>query len=234
MISLPPLRPYQVRARDDMRRAAARARRRLRRQGVGVLAVAPTGAGKTIIALEVARGAIEREHSVLWLAPRAELVDQPVAKLASYGWHSVRVVKAGVRGDPSAPITVASIQTLVAREYAPPADVVIFDEARHYVADQWGEIAARYQGAVRIGLDATPVRADMSPLGDLFDELVHVASVTELQALWDETEGREGLVRAKYFAPATYQKDLAQHPVDAWKAHAEGKDRKSTRLNSSH
>lgn len=223
VIALPPFRGYQTRALGELRTAVARARRRLRRDGVGVLAVAPTGAGKTLMALGVSAGALERGRSVLWLAPRAELVDQPVAKLASYGWHSVRVVKAGVSGDPHAPITVASIQTLVARDYAPPADIVIFDEARHYVAAEWGTIAAKYSNSIRIGLDATPIRADGSPLGDLFDELVQVATVRELQELWHQTEGREGLVQMGVWAPAGYQKELAEHPVKAWQKHAAGK-----------
>lgn len=223
MIALPPFRGYQTRALSELRAAVARARRRLRRDGVGALGVAPTGAGKTLIALGVSAGAIERGRSVLWLAPRAELVDQPVAKLASYGWHSVRVVKAGVSGDPHAPITVASIQTLVARRFAPPADIVIFDEARHYVAAEWGAIAQQYSNSIRIGLDATPIRADGSPLGDLFDEIVDVATVPELQELWHQTEGREGLVQMGVWAPPAYQKELAEHPVKAWQKHAAGR-----------
>lgn len=205
----------------DLRAAAARSVRGPRSAlGYGILVVAPTGAGKTRIGLDVGMGAIRKaaeatdgrppgEVPVLWLAPRRELVEQPVARLAELGWHSVRVVTGGgVHGDPNAPIVVASIQTLLARDYAPPARVVILDEARHYVAAEWGRIAASYANSLRIGLDATPARGDGAPLGDLFDAIVPVSSVREL------TEAGV-LVPSVIYGPEAYQRELCASPVDA-------------------
>lgn len=219
---LPPLRPYQERGMDDLRRTAAQLRRaRPRTQGYGVLAVAPTGAGKTLIGLTLARGAMAKRKRVLWLAARGELIDQPVRKLAEYGLHAtpgggVCVVKAGVRGDLDAPIVVGSIQTLAARNFLPPADVVVFDEARHYVSAEWGRIAMGYRGAVRIGLDATPGRSDGGGLGDLFDELVEISSVAELTELgW--------LIPSVVYGPESYGSALCDEPVVAWQRWA-GRD----------
>lgn len=206
---LPPLRPYQ---RDAYARLRAAAQRwRAEKPGYGLLAVAPTGAGKTRLALELATRSIAKGRQVLWLAPRTELVDQPVEHLRECGWTDVRVLQAD-RPAGEGPITVASIQTLVARGEAPAADLVILDEARHFVAPDWGKIASAYLGAVRVGLDATPARADGAALGDLFDEIIEAASIAELTA--------DGwLVPARIIAPAKHTTKLAASPVEAYREH---------------
>ncbi|MDA0366578.1 MAG: DEAD/DEAH box helicase [Chloroflexi bacterium] len=182
-----------------------------------MLSVAPTGSGKTRIGLEAAMGAIKRRGDVLWLAGRQELVDQPVASLAKYGWHDVRVVASGKDERCSdAPLTIASIQTLVARDYMPPASLVVLDESRHYVAEEWGKIAGAYANSVRLGLDATPARSDGKGLGYLFDEIVAISTVRELTAA-------EFLVPSVIHAPPAYQKELAGTPLEKWREHAEGK-----------
>lgn len=213
---LPPLRNYQTEGCARVRAEARRLTRARGGGGYGVLVVMPTGSGKTRCGLDFASGAIAKGGKTLWLAPRAELVDQPVARLAELGWYSTRVVKAGrVEGDPTAPITVASIQTLVARGYTPPADVVVFDEARHYVAARWAEIASAYPDAAKVGLDASPARADGSPLGDLFDSIVQISSVAELTA-------QGWLVPSVVYAPGQHQPELQGTPLEKWRQHADG------------
>lgn len=214
---LPPLRDYQERGYADLRAAVRELLRAHPEQGCGALALCPTGGGKTRLGLEAIRGAIAKGNSALWIAPRNELVSQPIAKLHELGWHAVRSVAGGrVEGDPNARLTVASIQTLVARDYAPPADVVIFDEARHYVAAEWGKIAGHYARAARIGLDATPARADGSPLGDLFERIVPISSVAELTSLgW--------LVPSVIYGPADYRRELADTPLASYQRLAPGK-----------
>ncbi|MBU0598971.1 DEAD/DEAH box helicase family protein, partial [Patescibacteria group bacterium] len=209
-MTLDPLRPYQTRALELLVDAAHRWS--ARKAGYGLLAVAPTGAGKTRLALELATRSIAKGRRVLWLAPRTELINQPLERLHEAGWHDVQVLQADrPRGE--GPITVASIQTLVARGELPEADLVILDEARHYVAQEWGAVAARYLGSVRVGLDATPARADGAALGDLFDELIEVATIQELTALgW--------LVPARVIGPAQYEKKLCgAGPVQAYLDH---------------
>lgn len=214
MIALPPPRPYQTELYQRAQQAAARAH--LGGTGCGVLVQAPTGAGKTLIALMIARGALDRGGEVLWLAPRTELVDQPVARLWEYGFREVQVIRAGrVTGDPRARLRVASVQTLLARGMRPPARVVILDEARHYVAAEWARVATAYPNAVRVGLDATPVRADGTSLRDLFDVLVPGPSVREL------VDGGH-LVPCVVYAPAEGQRALAASPLEAYEKYANG------------
>lgn len=209
-MTLDPLRDYQARAVDLLVDAAHRWRRV--KPGYGLLCVAPTGAGKTRLALELATRSIMKGRQVLWLAPRTELIDQPVERLHAAGWPDVRILQADrPRGE--GPITVASIQTLVARDEAPEADLVVMDECRHMAAKEWHQLAARYLDAVRIGLDATPARADGAGLADLFDEIVEVATISELIA--------DGwLLPAQIIAPAKYEPKLAADPVQAYLEHA--------------
>lgn len=206
-----PLRPYQARAIADARAAYASGKR-------AILLVAPTGAGKTRIGTEIVSSALARGRRVLWLAHRAELLTQARDTLRAEGVTHLGVISAALPhlADPSAPVQVASVQTLGARDLAPHADVVVFDEAHHYVASEWLTFAERYAHATRLGLTATPVRSDGTPLGDLFDHLVVVASIAELT--------RQGyLVPCDVIAPPrALTGAIAQDPVDAWYQHARG------------
>lgn len=191
-------------------------------RGGGVLLQSPTGSGKTRMSLEVILWARARGLRVLFLAPRDELIKQTVGKLLGLGVPLCVVRKGRVEGDPTAPIIVASIQTLVARSFCPAADVVILDEARHYVAVKWGMIAGAYPKALRLLLDATPARDDGSPLGDLAEELHVAATVGELQDLWRSTGGTQGLCPIVHLSPDAYQDALSAEPLDAYVHHGAG------------
>jgi len=204
-----PLRPYQA-AAYEAARAAYRAGKR------AILLVAPTGAGKTRIGVEFAARALEKGGSVLWLAHREELLQQAKARLLAEGLPRVGVIAAG-SPTMNAPVQVASIQTLAARAARglPPGTVVIFDEAHHYAADRWGDVAAAYKSSAILGLTATPERGDGRALGDLFDHVVPVSSVRELQ-------GMGVLVPCITYAPATKTKALSQDPVAAYLSRTPG------------
>jgi DNA repair protein RadD len=207
------LRDYQLRAIADARVQFASGRR-------AVCLVAPTGSGKTTIGAAIVRGHLEvsARHRVLWLAHRTELVDQAAVRLESLD-IGVGVVAAGSArvADVTARVQVASIGTLLARETLPAATLVVFDEAHHYVATEWSRLARRYEGALRIGLTATPERGDGTALGALFDGMVSVASVREL------TE-QGYLAPCEVIAPdrTLAARTIAQDPVAAYLEHAPG------------
>lgn len=170
------LRPYQADAVERCR-AALRAVRR-------VLLVAPTGAGKTVIASHVILRAHERQRRVLFFAHRRELINQAVDKLVKAGIPTTQVgvlMGADKRQRPSAPIQVASIDTWRNRE-RPPADLVIVDEAHRSLSPTYRDATAHYgeQGAVVLGMTATPYRADGRGLGDVYEALELVANPREL------------------------------------------------------
>ena len=102
----------------------------------------PYQAEATRLGVEFASQALAKGGSVLWLAHREELLTQARDRLLAEGLPRVGVIAAG---EPTinAPVQVASIQTLAARASRglPPGKVVVFDEAHHYAASTWGEVA---------------------------------------------------------------------------------------------
>lgn len=113
------LRDYQVALVDAARAQYAAGKRR-------VVAVAPTGAGKTVFASHVVYQAVAKGSRVVFLAHRAELIGQASKKLASCGvLHGT--IQAGTTYD-GRRVQVASIPTLARRSTIPPADLVVIDE----------------------------------------------------------------------------------------------------------
>lgn len=141
--------------------------------------VAPTGSGKTVMGVEVAKiitGGFGGR--ALWLAHRKELVEQAASHVERAG-GVVGIIMAGVAPLPLATIQVASIQTL-ARRQPPSADLVVIDECHHATGDSYGEILSHYSSVPVVGLTATPFRLDGRGLGDVFGELVVAARTDEL------------------------------------------------------
>lgn len=207
------LRPYQERAIADLRASYQRGKRR-------PCLVLPTGAGKTVVAAEIIRSATGRGNRVLFLAHRYELLRQTVSKLALAGVHNVRTIQAdNDLGDPLAPVTVASVQTLTGRlDRLPCADLIVCDEAHHFVARTFARIVAAYPDARLLGLTATPQRGDGEPLGDVFDDLVVGTSIKDLTAMGH-------LVPCTTYGPPyrLETKQIATSPADAYARWGEGK-----------
>lgn len=200
------LRPYQQRAIADVRAAYRRTKR--------VLLVAPTGFGKTATASALITWAVAKGRRVVFAVHRREIVRDTLRRLEGAG-VPCGLVMAGERPS-DAPVQVCSVQTLVARAAAPPADLIVWDEAHHCAADTYREIAAQYPRAWHLGLTATPERADGVGLRDAFDELVVGATVRELQ--------QQGyLAECDVIAPDARRDALAMEPTAAWEKYAEGR-----------
>jgi len=217
---LPPPRPYQERGERAIRAAVAKARAG-GEEYPGVVAVAPTGAGKTAMYLRMAAQARAKGNRTLITVPRRELASQPYRKIKSYGWEDVRVLRSAVDGGDEGPedasVIVSTVQTLIARDWLPDnVKFAVFDEGRHYVADGWGRVGAGLMQCVRVLFDATPHRADGRGFRPLASQLIEVASVREL------VDGGY-LVPSTIYAPADVQKALARRPVDAYLAKVPGK-----------
>lgn len=171
------LRGYQIGAIEALRA-------RVLAGIVRILLCAPTGAGKTIMASEIIRGAVQRGKRVLFVAHRKELVDQCFDKLCRFGVSAGVIMGTDKRRDDYWPVQIGSIQTLARRmDRLPPADVVIIDEAHHAVSNTYRFLVERYPGAVVLGLTATPWRLGKLSLADMFQELVLAATPAELMAM---------------------------------------------------
>lgn len=209
-----PLRSYQAEAIRQAREAIASGKR-------APLIVKPTGSGKTRVGVEIAMGAVSRGNRVLWLAHRRELVEQAVESLVREGVarDQISALKAGASKsfNYNAPICVASTQSMLVASELPSAQVVVFDEAHHYVAAEWHRVAREYQKSIRVGLTATPQRSDNTSLGELFDSLIQVISVRELTDLGV-------LVPCLVVGPPDRMrsKTIAEDPVQAYREHAAG------------
>ena len=164
------LRDYQVRAIDLVRAEYRRGRK-------AVLLVLPTGAGKTATASQLIAWAVARGRRCLFIVHRREIVLDTARRLRAAGVPCGVVMSSEARTD--APVQVCSIQTLVAREQHPPADLLVWDEAHHCAAETYRAIRAQYPAAWHLGLTATPERSDGAPLGDAFEALVAPISVAE-------------------------------------------------------
>jgi superfamily II DNA or RNA helicase len=168
------LRDYQTAIVDGLRSELRAGKRRL-------VAVAPTGAGKTVIASHIMASAAAKGSRVLFLAHRAELIDQCSRKLDACGVAHGRIV-AGGSYDGQA-VQVASIPTLARRKDVPGADLVVVDECHHVCAKSWASVVKRYDRAALLGLTATPFRLDGRGLKEHFDALVARVGIQDLIAM---------------------------------------------------
>lgn len=186
----PTLRPYQT-------SAIARTEAMLADSVRAVLLVSPTGSGKTVIGAELIR---RNEGTVLFLAPRRELIHQSCNKLDDVGVQYGVILAGDPRVNLYAKVQVASVDTLIARalrtqklKHLPQFSLIIVDEAHVGLTDTRQRLLDMWPGAKIVGLTATPCRSDGKAMGRIYDELVEVASVKELVE-----QGH--LVKARYFS----------------------------------
>jgi superfamily II DNA or RNA helicase len=174
------LRPHQVHLIAQIDAAIVAGERR-------IVAQAPTGFGKTIVAAAITRQALEQNQRVIFTVPAISLIDQTVEKFWNEGIRDVGVIQASHPStDYSRPIQIASVQTLQRRYRAidqlsrsvPAADLVLVDEVHRWFDfyEEWLSSAAMADVPV-IGLTATPWTRG---LGKHFNRLIVGASTKEL------------------------------------------------------
>lgn len=131
-----------------------------------VLAVLPTGGGKTVCFVDIAT----HFKKTLILAHREELIDQAVDKINRFTKMPVSVEMGNRRSSPT-PIVVGSIQSLYNRyaQFAPDEfDLIVADEAHYSLADTWQTVLKYFTGKI-LGVTATPHRGDHRNLGSFYD-----------------------------------------------------------------
>ena len=165
------LRPYQQQMITDARHALAQHNR--------ILLVGPTGCGKTVLALRMIKGALDRGKRVWFLCHRRELVNQSSRSFwESHVEHGL--IMAG-RAMSSLPASVGVINTLVRRmDRLQPPDLIIIDEAHRSLSPMYAEVMAEYPDAAVVGLTATPQRTDGRGLGEWYDAIVEGPTVRQL------------------------------------------------------
>ena len=144
------LRLHQVRLLDRLDAALAQDCTR-------IIAQAPTGFGKTIVAAHRLRRLQDAGRRAIFIVPALSLIDQSVEKLYAEGVRDVGVIQANhLFTNYARPIQVASVQTLQRRE-TPPADEIIIDEVHRWYQFYPKLLAdPRFAATPIIGLTATP------------------------------------------------------------------------------
>lgn len=187
------LRDYQLRGLDKIRARLARGLKR-------VLLYLPTGGGKTITAVAMIRGAVDKGHRVLFIANRKQLVVQASEHLTRAG-ISHGILQGENTRSLNATVLVCSIDTVHVRGIPDDIGLIIIDEA-HAVAgsEKYRKLLFKYNRVPVVGLSATPFAHGLGRHydelnGALFQDLVVGATIRELI-------DRDNLVDVDVFAPA--------------------------------
>lgn len=245
-------RPYQEEAIAAVEAAAARGITR-------PLVSLPTGTGKTIVFSELLR---RRGTRSLILAHRDELIQQAADKLRMV-WPEARpgIVKAE-QDDVHAHTIVASVQTLsrpnrlsrldeAIRSGLFAADgfeTIVVDEAHHATADTYMRVLTRLgsfgrrNGArppLTLGVTATAMRADGTPLGAVWEEIVYVKPIlpmiqegylcdmraisVHIEVDLDQVHVQHGDLKAGELDKAMREAAAPAHAAEAYEKYAAGR-----------
>lgn len=176
---LPILRPYQLKVVKEVYEKLSQGYRR-------VAIVAGTGAGKTVIAGQICAHTRARGFRLLFLVHLDVLVGQTYDKMRDFGLEC-GFIKAGWKEDPTAPIQIASVQTMLKRTWWQTwhADVILYDEGHTTIFSQVGQqlLYETHRKSVHLALTATPYRLGKEQLGDHMETLVASPIPSALQRM---------------------------------------------------
>lgn len=160
---------------------------------MNVLAVLPTGGGKTQIFSDITYDGVRQGLQQALIVHRNELVSQIASTLASRGIHhriigSDQAISMSVNKqrkkfnksfyNPSSQTAVIGVDTLLARQeslksWLSQVDRYSGDEWHHCLKDnKWGKAVSLMTNARGLGVSATPTRADGKGLGRDYDGLM--------------------------------------------------------------
>lgn len=215
-----PLRPFQSDIRANVYAAWQAGAR-------DVLAVAPTGSGKTVLFSDIIAS---NPGASVAIAHRQELVTQISMALARNGVRH-RIIGPGAVSrtctslhmaelkhnyiDPKNRVAVAGVDTLIRMEpdaWMQTVSLTVLDEAHHCLRkNKWGSAMLMFPNARGLGVTATPVRTDGQGLGrhadGLMDTMIVGPNMRDLI--------RDGyLTEYRIFAPPS-DLDLTDVPLSA-------------------
>lgn len=165
----PAPRPFQETTHRELRAGVMAGHQRQ-------IVMAPTGAGKTFLALRLCNESLGRGKRVVFICDRKTLINQTSAVADSYGLPTHGIIQANnPRMAPWRPFQIASAQTLAQRGAADDFDVVVVDEC-HTLYDATTEFITKTKAAV-VGLSATPFTKG---LGAIYSRVINAATMAEL------------------------------------------------------
>jgi DNA repair protein RadD len=163
------LRPYQEGILDLLRQGFAQGHR-------SQILVAPTGAGKTEMAIALLQACAANGNQAAMLLDRIVLCDQTSLRLHKYGIDHGVMQSGHWRYRPGEKIQICSAQTIEKRGSFPGLKVLIVDEA-HQTRKQTVEFIKNNPKVRVIGLTATPFTKG---LGAIYSNVVSSVTTNEL------------------------------------------------------
>jgi len=155
------LRDHQMKVIDDLRDGFKRGYR-------SQLLYAPTGFGKTEVAIYLMKATAEKYNTAAIVLDRLVLVDQTSLRLSKYRLDHGVYQSGHWNYNPRSRLQVCSAQTLERRQDFPKIDLLIVDEC-HIARKQTTEFIKSNPDVKVIGLTATPFTKG---LGDIYENVV--------------------------------------------------------------
>lgn len=140
--------------------------------------------GKTIVFSALTQEQVKKDHRVLIMAHRGELLSQAADKLKMLTGLDAAFEQGENRSLGSFfPVTVGSVQSLCQEKRLSmfPQDYfqdIIVDEAHHALSDSYQRVLAHFPDANVLGVTATPDRGDKQTLGTFFDSQAYEYSMS--------------------------------------------------------
>lgn len=204
-------RGVSITLRPDQERMWAETTAALRAGHRGVLNVSPTGSGKGDLISHTMGECVRWERRAAMVVHLQEIVLDVRARIVARGLPEPRVLLGSHAEGPSdAPLTVASWQTLAARDLDLDVHVLLADEAHRSKTATAARVLSRNERARLLGFTATAARSDGSGLGPVgYTALIQGPQVRELVDAGH-------LAPVSVVAPDEATDALAWDPVDAW------------------
>lgn len=162
------IREYQQKAINDVREAFKSNRK--------IILTAPTGSGKTVIALTIVKAALEKGKRIGFVCDRLTLLDQTANVMESAGIDFGIIQGQHELTDYKKQFQICSAQTLARRCADDEFDFIIIDEA-HIVFKHQISMLKNHEHTFFLGLTATPFTKG---LGKHWEKLVTGPSVETL------------------------------------------------------
>ena len=173
MGTFPEPRGFQLQALESLREG-------IRAGHKNQCVMAPTGAGKTFIAMQLIDKALAKGKRCAFLCDRVTLINQTSDVAHRYGLGNHGIIQAdNPRLNLSKQFQIASVQTLARRGW-PEFDLIIVDEC-HTLYKTWVEYVGSPECTAKVvGLSATPFSKGMAYT---FTNLVNAATMHDLTQL---------------------------------------------------
>jgi len=167
------LRPYQDQSIESLREG-------FRAKHIRQVLAAPTGSGKSVIAVAMIQSAIEKNSRVLFICERRVLVEQFSKHLDAIGIEHGILMAQHWRWRPNALVQVASAQTLERMETWPKFDIVFLDELHVMMRKSVIAMIKAFPDTRIVGMTATPFNPKIP------EHFTSVSNVVTMKELVDE------------------------------------------------